>query len=201
MALATINAHSSTGHVKNGNATFSTSRGAATGASTTNSTIYTGCELTGGNYDIYRLFYKFNTSSIPVGSIITGVALKIYLVSKDTTTDFTLGFTGHTAPDTTLTTADFDSLTLNTPTEYASRSANVSTLSTGAYLTVTLNSSGISALTPGSYYKIATRSGSRDIDNSAPLARSYVEIADAASGNPPQLVVTYTRPASFFMMF
>lgn len=197
MAQVTINAHSSSADISSQNANWTTTRNAATGTTSADN-IFIGAEKI-SDYYIYRWFGKFNLSSVPDPTKITAIDFKIYYNSRDTTNDFTLVTSTHTAPDTTLSTADFDSLTVNSPTEYSNRSANVSTFSAG-YITFSLNATAITAAQAGGYFKIAVRS-SRDVDNSTPTARSYVGFAASSSGNPPQIVVTYTDPSgSFYYM-
>jgi len=197
MPIITLNAHSSSGFVRSQNAVWATSRAAVTGDSVGEE--YIGAELSGGSYDIYRYFAKFDTSALS-GSVITAADLKIYPVSRDTSTNFTLVTTTHTAPDTTLTTADFDSLTVTTPTERASRTANVSAIALSTYLTISLNAGGLAEINKTGYSKFAFRS-SLDVDNSTPGDRSYLEIGTDAGANPPQLVVTYTPAASMLLVF
>jgi hypothetical protein len=188
MAQITINAHASSGHILGRNAAWATARGLATGTSVSDGFI--GAELTGGNYDIYRGFFQFDLSAL-AGSTIAAADFKIYLDSKDTSSDFSIATQAHTVADATnLTTAEFDALTVDTPTEYSARSAVVSSLSTGAYLTLSLNGTALAAMT-GNYFKIACRS-TADVDNSSPAARSYFGYQTDAQANPPQLVVTYT---------
>ncbi len=182
--------HSSSGFVRNHDLVWATSRNGATGDITDNTTNYAGAELSGGFYDIYRMFWKFLVENIPQDGKIKSARLRLYLASKDTSTDFALAITGHTAPDTSLTTADFDSLTVDSPTEYASRTANVSTLSTNQWINFELNTSAIANIVAGSYAKIAGRS-SLDIDNSTPLFRSYAEFQIYSASNPPELIVDY----------
>ncbi len=196
MAILTLNAHSSSGFVRSRNATWATARAAATGDLVGEE--FVGAELSSGNYDIYRYFAKFNTAPL-AGSVITAAELKIYAVSRNTTTDFTIVTSTHTAPDTTLTTADFDSLTVTTPTELASRTANVSGIGLTSYLTISLNAGGLAEINKTGYSKFAFRS-SKDVDNSAPAGRSYLEIDPDTGSNPPQLVVTYT-PGSGALFF
>ena len=113
MAQTTLSPHSSSGFVRGRNAVWATSRSAASG---TTGEGFVGAELSGGNYDIYRFFDKFLTSSIPSGNTVSAVDYKIYPISRDTSTDFNVAIAGHTAPDTTLGTADYNNITLNSPT-------------------------------------------------------------------------------------
>ena len=194
MAQSTFNAHSSSGHVENSDANWTTCRDGATGTAvvTTGGDNFIVGELN-GTYAIYRGFYKFDTSALDDGAIISSAQFKVYLTAKDTTDDFTLVVTGHTAADTTLTTAEFDSLTKNTPTEFATRTSVVSGISTGAYITFTLNASGLAAINLAGYTKIALRN-EHDVDNITPTARSYAGFDESDDSNPPQLVVNYELP-------
>lgn len=195
MAQVIINSDSSkTNEIDNTGTVYSTVRSASTGT-LVGENIFIGNENVGSPpYRIYRWFGFFDLSSVPIGSIINSITFQIDYNSGDTTTDFKIVTTGHTAPTTGLTTADFGDLTLNSPIEYSTRSNNVSTLSAG-YLQFTLNASGLAVATPGSIFKIALRS-SLDVDNTSPSTRSYASLRNSVDANPPQIIVNYTVPSN-----
>lgn len=157
------------------NATYSTARGATTGAA---SGSFVGNEKISTTYYVYRTFTSIDTSSIPDDAVIESATLQIRLEGKDTTNDFTIVLTGHTsASDTSLADGDFDNITLNSPTEYANRTSNVSTYSNPQTHDFVLNASGITAINKTGYSKFCFRN-SGDVDNTSPTARSYVGISN-----------------------
>ena len=195
MGQLIVNPHSSSGHILSQDAVWATSRGAATGDSTGDA-AYMGGELS-ATYDIYRYFLKFDTSSLPDTAIITSATLELYFVARDTTNDFTIATQTHTAPNETLATADFDALTVDTPTEFSDRSANVSTLTLNVYTSFTLNAAGLAAISKTGYTLIAVRS-SKDVDNATPTGRSYVQAQSDTEANPPKLTINYSLDAGNF---
>lgn len=173
------------------NATYSTARGATTGAA---SGSFVGNEKISSTYYVYRTFTSIDTSSIPDDAVIESATVRITLEGKDTTNDFTIALTGHTsASNTTLADADFDNITLNSPTEFASRSNNVSTYSNPQTHDFTLNSSGIAAISKSGYSKFCFRN-SGDVDNTTPTARCYVGISNVV------LTVNTAEPSGFFAL-
>src|SRR5688572_14257859 len=126
MPQTTINSDSTSSYaVQKTDAVYATARSAVTGTALNGGFI--GSELA-GTYSIYRHFMKFDLSSIPASATITALDFKCYFTGRDTSNDFTVVTSAHTAPNTTLTTADFDSLTVDAPTEYSARSANASVI-------------------------------------------------------------------------
>lgn len=197
MSQATINTDASSSYsIQKTDAAYATARGAATGTSLNGG--FVGSELS-GTYSIYRHFMKFDLSTIPTNATITALDFKCYFTSRDTNNDFTVVTSAHTAPNTTLTTAEFDALTVDSPTEYSARSANASVISLNTYTTFSLNATAIAAaqalLGGATYFKVACRS-SRDVDNSTPTLRSYISLDAGDGSNPPQLVVTYDVPSA-----
>ena len=155
------------------NAIWATARSATTGTSTGR---YTGAELVGGNYKIYRSFMSVSTASIPDTDTIISGTLTIAFGAKDTTNDFVVALTGHTSDsDITLADADFNNITLNSPTEYATRTNNVSTYANPENHTFTLNTNGLGAISKTGYTKFCLRS-SKDVDNSTPNNRSFLAL-------------------------
>lgn len=156
-------------------ATYSTARGATTG---TTSGSFVGNEKISTTYYVYRTFTSLDTSSLPDDAVIESAIVRVTLEGKDTTNDFTIALTGHTsASDSTLADGDFDNITLNSPTEFASRSNNVSTYSNPQTHDFTLNASGIAAISKTGYSKFCFRN-SGDVDNTTPTARCYVGISN-----------------------
>lgn len=158
------------------NAAWATARGAASG---TTSGVYVGAEKSGAPYFVYRTFFSWDTSAIPDDAIIDIATLTMQISGKDTTNDFAIALAGHTAAsDTVIADADFDNVTLNSPTEFTTRSANISTIPLNTDFVLTLNAAGLAAINKTGYTKLCTRS-SKDVDNSTPTARSYASITVA----------------------
>jgi len=199
MGAITINSHSSSNGVYLSNASFSTARNAATGDGLSEQIA---CEYSASVYMFTRVFTTFDLSTIPSSSVITAIDFKIYVEGADYTDDFTLVTSTHTAPNTTLAKEDYDALTINSPTEYSSRSAYASTFPSPTTLTFSLNATAIAAaqaLLGGSdYFKVVVRPN-RDVDNSVPTKRSYIYCDGGTRVHAPRIEVTYSLPSSKFL--
>ena len=129
---------------------------AATGDATnhTNTTFHalssnaSGKEFSFTTYD--RGFVPFNTSSIPASATVTAATLNLYVTAKtngDTNDalDYITVVQTSQASETSLATADFDQCgSISNPTEGvdSGQRKDISSISTGAYLVFTLNSTG-----------------------------------------------------------
>lgn len=174
------------------NATWAGTRGAASGGT---AGVYVSGEFSGVNYFSHRVFLSWNTSAIPDDAIIDSASLTLQISGKDTTNDASMCLTGHTADsDTVLADADYNNITLNSPVEYSARSANWSTIPLNTDFVLTLNASGIAAISKTGYTKLCLRS-SRDVDNSAPAARCYCGVSVAT------LTINYHSPNSGSPLF
>ena len=184
------------GVVQKSGAVWATQRGAATGTSVDKTSAFGSCmqvqEYT-GTYYIDRGFLSFDTSSIPDGATISSAVLHIYVNTKS---DVGIGDSlvlveGTQASATDLATADYDAFG---STELASRA--LSAITTSAYNTLTLNSSGLAIINKTGHTKLCTRSA-RDVDNSAPGSGQYSSVAiywsdETGTSKDPKLVVTYS---------
>lgn len=181
-------------------ATWAGVRGASSGTASSGSSTGLFC-YTGkynNTYSIGRGFFPFLTGTTLAGATISAATLSIYGGSNATINPgglaIVLSESSQAAGDS-LANGDYDNITLNSPTELASR-INFSSWSTSAYNDMALNSSGLSAInkTAGGYTKYSMRT-SLDVDNSAPSNENFIycHFADeTGTSNDPKLVVTYT---------
>lgn len=179
------------------NATSSTEAVVTTGP---NIILYT--EKTAGMFYIIRSFFPFLTGNVLQGSQIRSATFSIYgdsgLFANPISESAVL--TASTQADgATLAQADYDNITLNSPTELASRITYASWNQNG-YNNFTLNAAGIAALnkTPGGYTKFCLRTSS-DVDNVEPgtissyISGNFVE----ETGKEPKLTVDFLTGGSF----
>ena len=145
-------------------------------------------------YLITRVFLWFDTSTLPDNAVISSAKL-VFPAVNSTSSDNTLGFgfTTHTAASTP-TTADWDSCTINSPTEFTTRIA-LTSLSTSGTTDVALNANGLSAISKSASTPILLR-GSLDIDNSAPVNLNEPTFDYSAF----VLSVTYTSEGGSFLL-
>src|SRR3989338_3404186 len=177
---------------------WSTVRDATTGtsalATTATRDINVSSWAAGGNYEIRRGLFLFDTTTIPVNATLTGATLKLFVTGKNNTSNdgndwFVLvPATPATIPPTT---ADFSRVD---STELSTRLATPAT-ATGAYATFTLNAAGLAAIVEGGLTTLALREG-HDLLNIpiAPLTSDKITIAfsEAGTTQAPVLDVDYT---------
>lgn len=173
----------------------SCSEAVSTGATTFPSYV----EKTGGVFHLYRSFFPFLTGNTLAGTTITAGTFTLTDTGAGKSDAFTesLVLTGSTQTDpTALAQADYDNITKDSPTEFATRITFASWTTTNTY---TLNAAGLLAInkTAAGYTKFCTR-GSKDVDNSEPtdgsgFVRCYLA-AQTGTSEDPVLVVTYTLP-------
>lgn len=103
-----------------------------------------------GSFDIIRAFIPFDTSSIPAEASITAAALNVYVVltgdGDNDGNDFITVVQTSQANYTTLALADFDQAgAINNPTEGVDSGdrRDITSISASAYLSFTLNATGI----------------------------------------------------------
>lgn len=108
-------------------------------------------DFKGVTYDIYRGFLPFVTSSIPATAIVTAASISIYVNLTQNTdndgADYLTVVQTSQGTHTTLATGDFDQCgSINSPTEGidSGQRKDISSISTSAYLTFTLNATGMS---------------------------------------------------------
>lgn len=148
----------------------------------------------GDQYDVYRSFLKFDTSSIPDGDTVSAVVMKLVCITDSSTTDFDVQIAKYdwsgsdplsagnreTAYDGALAATLDDNIWRNT----SGMSLNTQ-YDSGALATAWVSKTG------ATYYALRSK---EDTDNSAPLGPENIAIASqdhATSGYRPILTVTH----------
>ena len=192
------------GHIQAWGSPWSSVRGATDGGgvSATSANCYPSAIWDGSEYDMKRAFFPVDTGGLPDGAVISAASL--YLTRwYGSTSNHGIIQTSQADP-TTLTTADFDALTLNSPTEGASRIAYDDMTFEVPY-EIVLNASGRGWINKSGYSLFGVREADKDIDNNAPADTThamYIYCSEASGTSfDPYLSVTYTsvqtaRPSS-----
>jgi len=208
--MATLTVYSNTGGDGEVDGTASTSwstiRDATTGtANSSNTEANLTCSKDGSNYNITRLFFPFDTSSLPAGATITAATLSLYesivnTVSHAENQSIVIVESTQAAGDA-LVNNDYDNF--NT-TELATRLALADVI-VDDYNDFALNAAGLAMINKTGYTKFCVRL-SKDFDNSAPTTSwdtIYFHTADKGTTYRPRLVITYTLAGvggyAFFM--
>lgn len=150
-------------------------------------------ELTVGQnttFAIFRSFINFDTSGLDDSAIISAANLKLKCAGDQSATDFNVLVVSHSA-GSSLTTGDYNNYG---GTVYGTW--NTSGYSGGSYITISLNSTGISAInkTGTTYYGLISY---EDLYQSEPTGNEYVWFdSHEDSGGEPKLEITYTLPSS-----
>ena len=139
-----------------------------------------------------RFFVPKNTSSIGAGATVTAATDQIYVNSVTNPDTVSLALQASTQDSGTgLVDTDFNNLTIDTPTEFATR-INYASLTAPAYNDFVLNASGIAAVSVTGTTKLVYRDGKNDIDATEPIGNNFINVDGSTGTNPPKLVVTYT---------
>ena len=163
-------------------------------------------------YYLNRTFFPFDTSSIPDDASVTAATLNVYPYAKKNDDndgdDFVTVVQTSQASTTTLSTADFDQAgNINNPTEGVDTSErkDITGVSTGAYLTFNLNSTGLGWISPTGTTNLGLREGHDVIDSpftsssTTAAQRNYLYLRSseyAGTTYDPYLQVTYTQPVT-----
>lgn len=169
-----------------------------------NSTIPFG-EKVGGTWNIGRCVFLFDTSSLTSLVTITAAVFSTYAagtaLGKDLTeatypANLTL-VSSNPASNNNLVAADFQSANWGT-TKYTDADFAISSYgASDGYKDMTLNATGLAAISKTGITKLGTRPSNDYSDSTAPTARNYVLGYFADNGtNIPKLVVTFTPPAT-----
>ncbi len=193
----TVNSSASDSFIRNSGAVYATVQSAASGDYNNPASIYltNGQYLDTGTYYVYRSAIYFDSSSIPSFATITTAKLRLYSKYVRTTgNDYyvTVQNGQPTYPHDPVQNADFDKTFYGTAT---GGSKLASTFADDTYGELNLDATGIGWINKGSATKFILRSN-RDIAGTAPVGDEYIEFNSTDSGNPPQLVVTYSTGAS-----
>lgn len=142
----------------------------------------------GSNYSLDRLFTTWDTSSLTTSATITSAFERIVGTGGTTNGDTcTLILVTHTtASNTVLATSDWSNIGNTTL-----GSVTFAGFATGGNNDITLNGTGLAAISKTTYTKIGARSD-KDISNTAPSVDNHITF-NAAIG---YLSVTYTLPAN-----
>ncbi len=152
---------------------------------------------------LYRSFILFDTSSIPDTASISAATISLYVTSATNYLSDSIAInTSSPASNTALATSDFGSVGSS---DMATR-VSISSITTSAYNTFTLNSSGRSQVNVAGVSKFSVRVN-EDVDDSFDLIFSGIvtvginfSTADTSgTSQDPKLEVTYTTPSTFSM--
>jgi hypothetical protein len=190
------------GAVWNSGATFSTVRDAATGSLARGAwnsfdDTYIACYLNAGTFSIRRVFYPVDTSAIGAGATVTLGTFKIYSLAVNTGSFTHVLIQTSQASTASLSTADYDALTLNSPAEGCTRFAN-SYLAAAGYYDIALNATGLGWINVTGYSYLGFRQATNDVDNSEPASEvnyAYVSTSfQTGTDKDPKLYVEWTPP-------
>jgi hypothetical protein len=196
--ISTFYSGSGDGTVAKSSATWAGARDSGTGSSITTDTMryLMGDSDSASSYTVSRAFFPIDTSGLPDGDTISAATFSIYQEGAGSG-DRSVGLiqTSQTSP-TALDSDDFVAMTINTPTEGATR---VSCTSVG-YKDFTLNASGRGWISNTGYTLLGTRMA-KDIDNTSPGSgvRNYARFyhsEEAGSASDPVFVVTHSAPSA-----
>lgn len=153
------------------------------------------CSYNGSNYQISRGFFLFDTSALPDGATISSAVLSLcstgdgaYLNQDTTSLDIV---SSNPAADNNLVTGDFDQVG---STSFGNITLASWTTSDGTYNDITLNASGIAAISKTGITKLGCRI-KKDLDDSAVSGRNELYFYFSGSyltDKDPKLVITYT---------
>jgi len=176
------------GRVRNSDASYSTCRNAATGNTQTKD-LTAQAALISTTYYVSRLFLAFTTSSIDDAATRDSATLALELGTGYTGGTGYAVLTGGTQA-VPMTTADFDSCTVDSPTEFSDR-LDIAGLPAGTY-TFTLNAAGLAAINLTGDTKFCIRM-SQDVDNTTPTVNNNFNAYNTTSAYDPKLTVNYTE--------
>lgn len=191
MASKTATIYSSTadGSIASTNASYATARNATTGTlDNTSAFIDISNELITSTYQVGRSFLFFDLTSIR-GEITAATLSLAYTGLRFTNVADTVQVVSTTC-NNPLQAGDFD---LVGTTAFVDSPPAYTDFTTDTYLAMTLNASGIAALTTGAVSKLALRA-TKDISNTTPANRSLIRFHSAEQGGAlrPKLDITYT---------
>jgi hypothetical protein len=195
------------GEVYNSSGSWSSVHDAVTGvsASYTGAYVYTEVDYEAGSYKMYRVFLPFDTSTLSDEADVTAASLNVYIISKiDQIGNYITVVQTFQASNTVLVEDDFDQCgdAIDNPTEGVDvgQRKDIGSISTSAYLTFTLNSTGVSWVSKTGYTKLGIRDEEDTTDGGNPThENSNVSISSSEEtgiSQDPYLSITYTVPAT-----
>ena len=183
------------GQVQRDVSTWSNAHDTSTGtvhASSTHDVIGQTEKVSGSEYICTRYFFPFDTSAIPDNDLISSAALSWYFTATSAgsnTNSLNLRVVAsNQANAVSLASADFSA-----PGNTAfSSDLPFSSISGAGYKDMTLNTSGISAISKNGYTRLAIRTD-LDINNTTPTGRNYVDDMywSENASNKPKLTVIH----------
>ena len=188
-----VNDTSSSYCIYTDSSSYSTARNASSG------TVYGDlCAMNNktSTYQVYRGFYYFNTSTLPLGAIIVSATIRLtYTNFRQIDHNDTLYLVTHTA-NTTIQSTDFPKVgstqLFASPPSFSSFTANVP-------VTFALNAAGLAAITKKGITKLAVRAG-QDVSNTTPSNVGGIQFTKYGMSNPPLLTINYYLPSGGSIM-
>jgi len=185
------------GELYAGGAGWDTQHDATSGTEDDDSTTASVYAEAAGSYWLARLALPFDTSALPDDATITGATLYVYPTTKwDVDTNGAVRVVQNTtASATSLNADDYDQIgSINDPAAGATDS-DITGISTGSYLSIPLNATGLSWISKTGVTKLGLRE-SHDATDSAPasgLNGIRISTADeTGTAQDPKLEITYT---------
>ena len=184
------------GHTEGVNAVYATARSTSSSFSSSTTSL-TGQQLSGGTYRCYRTHYKFDTSGIPDGDIISQVNMNLTATQDSSTTDFDVkivkqDWSGQDPLAAGNREAAYDGC-LSATADVTWRNTSGMSINT-QYTSPDMDTAWVSK-TGYTYYGALS---SRDISNTAPSGNEYIILAltdHATSGYRPILTVVHAVAA------
>lgn len=141
-----------------------------------------------------RVFLPFDTSALPDSAIITSATLRVYVVAVNDNdndgNDFIRVVESTQASPTLIANADFDAVT----TTALATDVDIGTISNNAYLEFSLNSTGLTLISPTGYTKLALREGHDVLNDPIATGITGISIHPSDAANKPELVINYDLP-------
>lgn len=174
---------------------YATARSTSTSCSDAATTENVGQFASGPVYTVYRLFFGFDTSSIPAGATITGATLYLCADSDSSTTDFDIKVYRYAWSSALCSSqeANYDGAYGGSATLEGTLRNTASGWTGGTYYSMAVDPAGINT---SGFTRYTVVSG-RDVSNTTPGGDEYVGVrmADYASTtSDPYIEVTYTMP-------
>ncbi len=200
------------GGVSNENSSWNAGHDATTGSGVgandtdANDDVRTQRYETGGFFTIRRLFFLFDTSSIPDTDTVSSATYSVYVtgVNNDDNDgdDWLTIVQSSPAANTAIVSEDYDQDgAITNPTEGTSARKDLTTITSSAYLDFSLNSTGLGWISKTGVTKLGVREGhdvinSQFITGADRINRVMVRMADqAGTASDPKLVVEHTFAA------
>ena len=196
------------GRIYKNAATYAGAHDAAVGGNANDSAIYTDSgwlndKVDAGNWNVSRIIWLFDTSSLGSTAIISAATLSVMWQSSSSNGDSESAVIVSASPasNTAITTADFDKNLFGTTAFSTITYAAIITAGVDVYTDWVLNASGITNISKTGVSKFGGRPLG-DINNTTPAGRNYIDqwysADNTGTTKDPKLVITYTYPTSKF---